>query len=111
MNFSKKELKNWFNEYNSLYFEGKLKLPVFKWLNSTSINGSYVYDDNGTDSIWISRWHQNWNDDFIKKVLIHEMAHQYVYHFLTKAKYHIFQHGLCFQYMRLKLKLLYNITI
>lgn len=55
MNFSKKELKNWFNEYNSLYFEGKLKLPVFKWLNSTSINGSYVYDDNGTDSIWISR--------------------------------------------------------
>ena len=82
MEVTKELLKEKFNEYNKLYFGGKLGNCQFYFFpkNRTAF-GKYTLwkKTSGEDvsHIYIgSRF--NWNEQLLKEVLVHEMIHMYV---------------------------------
>lgn len=61
--------------------------------------------------IGISAYRKGWSEEFLKKVLIHEMTHQYVYECMWGCRYSLIHHGLQFYYVRWRLKLRYGLHI
>ncbi len=113
MEITKVMLKDRFNQYNELYFEGKLTKPKFFFFNSKRNYGFILLGSkDGTipSKIWISK-SANVNDDILKNTLIHEMVHQYVYERLFGLKYQIITHGIKFRYVCWRLHKKYNLKL
>lgn len=68
-------LKVWFNEFNTEYFDGKLKTPNFQITNVKSFLGRYCSRGN---IIQVSVAYIRSERDY-KNTLLHEMCHQYDY--------------------------------
>lgn len=107
MKITKADLKSRFDEYNRMYFEGKLSKPTFKLLTCKKPYGTYFPGKKA--EIWVSRHIQE--EEFLKEVLIHEMIHQYCYEYLRTCKMGIVQHGFRFHYVRWQLKKKYGLHI
>ncbi len=80
---TKEILKKLYKEYNDLYFDGKLGKCDFSFFpKNISSLGWYCgkEDSKGRpkDKIWIAT-SVKWTEDVLKRVLIHEMIHKYVY--------------------------------
>lgn len=94
---SKNEIKERFDLYNKLYFEGKLGKCDFFWLISKpGFYGKYldkhakngkIYSKNG-----ITRSVQ-WTEDTLKELLVHEMIHMYITTVEGKAHDGVLGHG------------------
>lgn len=72
---TKEELKDLFNKYNKLYFNGllpKCKFHVFKG------RGTYGFYLNKTNGIWIA-YDVEWTEETLRECLVHEMIHHYLY--------------------------------
>ena len=83
MTITKELLKELYQEYNAKYFDnqlGKCEFSLFT-KNMTTL-GSYLWreDKKGRpkDKIWIGTCIY-WNEEILKRVLIHEMIHMYVH--------------------------------
>ncbi|MDN0049462.1 SprT-like domain-containing protein [Bacteroides gallinaceum] len=109
LEITKNDLKKRFAEYNDLYFQNKLKMPLFKFIMAKKPYGSCHVDKKRCE-IWISKY-VKWTDETLKNVLIHEMIHQYVYEVLHGCKYTLFPHGIRFYYVRWRLNNKYDLGI
>ena len=109
---TKQLLKQKHEEYNQLYFNGKLKKVVVHFTNSKGIFGMCVFGEERKDSttIWINK-HLCYSAKLLKDTLIHEMIHQYEYEVLYCIRRRIFTHGLRFRYMCWKLERMYGLRI
>lgn len=110
---NKMEMKRRHQEYNQLYFGGKLTMPKFKFLNSGNCYGRYhcgSRDGSDPSVIYISK-HMNDNENELRETLIHEMIHQYVYECLWGMKYKLIVHGIRFRYVCWQLRRKYGINI
>lgn len=78
---TKQDIKERFDKYNSLYFNGVLGKCDFCWysVNQTNYGGYIAYEtENGVISkIWIGR-NTYWDEEKLKEILVHEMIHMYV---------------------------------
>ena len=81
MVITKELLKEKYDEYNKLYFDGKLGKCVFSLLpENTSYLGMFTVksDRNGERFGWIRLGKCIlWNEEIFKNTLIHEMIHMY----------------------------------
>lgn len=78
MKITKEFLKYKFKEYNEKYFNGILENCRYSVIPLKSI-GTYVYDDRKKipGHIYLTS-KIDWNDDFFKETLLHEMIHHYI---------------------------------
>ena len=113
MRITVEDLQRRFSEYNSLYFNGKLKMPVFKigtW-SYGSIQGSYRHTKDGKPLISIRDTKSlGWTDEKLKNALVHEMLHYY----MDRNWFLDFDSGahlLCWQCMRIYMNLRYGLHI
>ena len=93
---SKTDLKERFDKYNTLYFEGKLSNCDFYWIpkNQTTY-GKYIAQQtkNGLkSSIGVAR-NVLWTEDTLKELLVHEMIHMYIRTVECKPHDGILGHG------------------
>ena len=94
---SKKEIKEKFDHYNKLFFEGKLGKCDFFWLISKrGFYGKYIGKQakNGQiySKIGITRSVQ-WTEDTLKELLVHEMIHMYISTVEGKSHDGVLGHG------------------
>jgi hypothetical protein len=78
---SVEELQTLFNEYNKLYFWGKLGKCEFHYIpKSQNSAGWYNHrklkSGKVRDQIWIGKC-VRWTDQVLKEILVHEMIHMY----------------------------------
>lgn len=92
MKITKEDLKVRFDEYNQLYFEGKLKRAKIGFLSTSfkTIVGIFEFeiDQNRrvkNPSIKVSK-RINWDEEKLRRVLLHEMAHLSVTQKYRKGK-------------------------
>ena len=78
---TKVDLKERFDKYNKLYFEGKLGKCDFYWMSPNQNNyGKYVNQPtkNGIISkIGVAR-NTIWTEENLRELLVHEMIHMYI---------------------------------
>ena len=78
--FTKADLKERFDEYNTLYFDGRLGKCKFYWMSPNQNNyGKYVDQPspNGIISkIGVAR-NTIWTEENLRELLVHEMIHMY----------------------------------
>lgn len=93
---TKADLKERFNKYNELYFDGKLGSCSFFWMSpNQSIYGKYIGQPtkNGLKSkIGVAR-NTMWTEENLKKLLVHEMIHMYITTIEGKSLDGIIGHG------------------
>lgn len=82
MEITKQYLEERFIEYNSLYFNGILKKPLFLFkTNKDGVVAKFRYNKEGkkkcSPKIYINKCIA-WDEDSLKNVLLHEMVHYYV---------------------------------
>ena len=94
MEITKEDLQRSFDEYNQLYFDGKLKSVNLGFLSKSfkTIVGVFEFEiDNNwhvkNPSIKVSK-RIDWDEDKLKSVLLHEMAHFSVTQKCRKNKKH-----------------------
>ena len=97
MQLTKWILHQKFDEYNKLYFEGRLGKCEFSFLNK--INSAYGrYDRQKTSDgkensrICLGRC-ITWNEERLREILVHEMIHMYIETVEKKHFDGIFGHG------------------
>lgn len=80
---TKEDLKSRFDEYNKLYFGGKLgKCEFHVYKSSISGYGKFNTKKSPKGKITYSIWITNnceWTEKTLKETIIHEMIHYYVY--------------------------------
>lgn len=106
-------LKQRFEEYNNLYFEGQLSMPRFYYLmcdQPYARCNRYKKGDKKMVDIWINK-RTKWTEEALKETLIHEMTHQYVYEVQRGWRKTFVQHGPKFIYMKWKLHRKYGVTL
>ena len=98
MTMTKEDLQRRFDEYNQLYFDGKLKRAKLGFLskNFKTLVGIFEFEiDNNRrvkdPSIKVSK-RIDWDAEKLKSVLLHEMAHLSVMQKYRKGK----KHGIAF---------------
>lgn len=104
MKITKEELAKRYNEYNDLYFGGKLekltKNNFFLIEKNDSTFGRYRYkiEKNGkiTSKIWIGTC-VDWSDEELKEILIHEMIHMYNFTVEKSKLTGLLGHGIAFR--------------
>lgn len=69
-------MKENFDKYNNLYWDGKLKTPTFQIVSTRCTNGAYRYSKEG-GFLKLSNYHKNTEKEFAN-TLIHEMIHAYI---------------------------------
>ena len=95
--YTKEDIKELYEQYNILYFDGKLgKCEVSFFTKNTSYLGWYSAKNDkqgrAKDSIWIGTC-VYWNKDALRRIMVHEMVHMYIYR-LEKCKHDgILGHG------------------
>lgn len=74
-------LRDWFNEYNALYFNNELPMPKFQFSNARSFYGQF-YSNYGKPWIKMSL-HFDRSEHDERQTFIHEMIHewQWVHHY------------------------------
>ena len=115
---TKEELAKKYNEYNVLYFNGKLQQLTknnFFYINKNSTQcGRYSYkkDKNGKiiNQIWIGTCIE-WNEERLMNVLVHEMIHMYNVTVEHSRFNGIFGHGRSFRKQCRRIKKEFGITI
>ena len=106
-----KDFKPIFDEYNKKYFYGKLGDCKFMWLLSKGPLGTYIYD-NGVSTIGINRKPNLLvTDEYLEKVIVHEMIHMYVRTVENVKIDGVWGHGFYFKKHCLRLYKNYGIKI
>ncbi len=81
LKITRKELEKRFLEYNAMYFENKLPMCKFGLMRKCDGEGvGYFYMYDGKYPIIRIRSEKElvWNDDRLKRVMLHEMLHYYI---------------------------------
>lgn len=98
MKITQEDLKVRFDEYNRMYFDGKLRSAKMGFLSKSfkTIVGVFEFEIDKNQrvkntSIKISK-RINWDEEKLKSVLLHEMAHLSVTQKYRKSK----KHGLAY---------------
>ena len=109
----KEDLKVRFDEYNQLYFDGKLKRAKMGFLSKSykTIVGIFEFeiDQNRrvkNPSIKVSK-RINWDEEKLRRVLLHEMAHLSVTQKYRKGK----KHGIAFIKECKRIESQYNVKV
>ena len=112
---SVEELQTLFNEYNKLYFWGKLGKCEFHYIpKSQNSAGWYNHrklkSGKVRDQIWIGKC-VRWTDQVLKEILVHEMIHMYVRTVEGKRMDGLLGHGRRFRRHCRRLKRDYGLLI
>ena len=111
---TKADIKKRFNEYNIMYFDGKLGDCKFYWLSPNQNNyGKYVAQPSPKgiiSKIGIAR-NTVWNEDGLRELMVHEMIHMYIRTIEGKKLDGIFGHGCRFRAHCKRLKNEYGLII
>lgn len=109
-------LNKLYKEYNTKYFKGKLGDVVFDvYIQEKNEILSYAYENahkkrNGGYSANIKfNTLCEWNNENIKKVLLHEMIHYYLYTKFGNSL--IIEHGIPYIIVQLKILIRYGIYV
>ena len=116
---SKEFVKEKFKEYNDLYFNGQLKMPIITLIQSDVLAGQFCAKwgkRNGVLQLIRKEIQivENivWTEDSLRNVLVHEMIHYYVETKKVKPKREgDFQHWGLFWKMKIKLNWKYGLHI
>lgn len=113
MEITKEDLQRRFDEYNQLYFDGKLKRAKMGFLGKSfkTLVGIIEFEiDNNRrvkdPSIKVSK-RIDWDEDKLKSVLLHEMAHFSVTQKYKKGK----KHGIAFIKECKRIESQYNVKV
>lgn len=113
MKITKEDLKVRFDEYNRLYFDGKLKRAKMGFLNTSfkTIVGIFEFEiDNNrrikNPSIKISK-RIDWDEEKLRRTLLHEMAHFSVTQKYRKNK----KHGMAYIKECKRIESQYNVKV
>ena len=113
MEIAKEDLRLRFDEYNQLYFEGKLKRAKMGFLSKSfkTIVGIFEFEivQNRrvkNPSIKVSK-RINWDEEKLRRVLLHEMAHLSVTQKYRKGK----KHGIAFIKECKRIESQYNVKV
>lgn len=113
MKITKEDLKLRFDEYNQLYFDGKLKSAKMGFLSKSfkTLVGTFEYEiDNNrcvkNRSIKISK-RIDWDEEKLRRVLLHEMAHVSVTQKYKKDK----KHGIAYIKECKRIESQYNVKV
>ena len=113
MTMTKEDLQLRFDEYNQLYFDGKLKSVNLGFLSKSfkTIVGIFEFEIDKNrrvknPSIKVSK-RIDWDEEKLKSVLLHEMAHLSVTQKYKKGK----KHGIAFIKECKRIESQYNVTI
>ena len=113
MEIAKEDLRLRFDEYNQLYFEGKLKRAKMGFLSKSfkTIVGVFEFEiDNNrrvkNPSIKISK-RIDWDEEKLRRVLLHEMAHLSVTQKYKKGK----KHGIAYIKECKRIESKYNVKV
>lgn len=117
MELTKQFIKEKYNEYNKLYFNGYLPAVTLAIMHNNSYAGlfSYKTDMSGlprpnTYKIQITNM-IDWDEDSFTSVLLHEMIHVHCLMTGTTINFWLFEHCGEFKRMKNKFKKDYNIII
>lgn len=105
-------LSDKFDEYNKLYFSGKLGKCRFYFLSKKcGMLGKYLfYEKNGESRIGIKKDIENF-EFRLKEILIHEMVHMYVTTVEGIKRDGLFGHGRRFRKQKRRLKMEFGLFI
>ena len=113
MEIAKEDLRLRFDEYNQLYFEGKLKRAKMGFLSKSfkTIVGIFEFEIDKNrrvknPSIKISK-RIDWDEEKLRRVLLHEMAHFSVTQKYKKDK----KHGIAFIKECKRIESQYNVKV
>lgn len=113
MEITKEDLQRRFDEYNQLYFDGKLKRAKLGFLskNFKTLVGIFEFEIDKNrrvknPSIKVSK-RIDWDEDKLKSVLLHEMAHFSVTQKYRKNK----KHGLAYIKECKRIESQHNVTV
>lgn len=113
MEITKEDLQRRFDEYNELYFDGKLKSAKMGFLSKSykTIVGIFEFEiDNNRrvkdPSIKISK-RIDWDEEKLRRTLLHEMAHFSVTQKYKKNK----KHGIAYIKECKRLESQYNVRV
>ena len=113
MKITKEDLKVRFDEYNRLYFDGKLKNAKMGFLskNYKTFVGTFEFEiDNNrrvkNPSIKVSQ-RIDWDEEKLRRVLLHEMGHLSVIQKYRKGK----KHGLAYIKECKRIESQYNVKV
>lgn len=113
MKITKEDLKVRFDEYNQLYFDGKLKRAKLGFLSKSfkTIVGIFEFEiDNNRrvkkPSIKVSK-RIDWDEEKLRRTLLHEMAHLSVTQKYKKGK----KHGIAFIKECKRIESQYNVKV
>ncbi len=113
MEIAKEDLRLRFDEYNQLYFEGKLKRAKMGFLSKSfkTIVGIFEFEIDKNrrvknPSIKVSK-RIDWDAEKLKSVLLHEMAHLSVTQKYRKSK----KHGLAYIKECKRIESQYNVKV
>ena len=113
MKITKEDLKVRFDEYNRMYFDGKLRSAKMGFLSKSfkTIVGVFEFEIDKNQrvkntSIKISK-RINWDEEKLKSVLLHEMAHLSVTQKYRKSK----KHGLAYIKECKRIESQYNVKV
>ena len=113
MKITKEDLKVRFDEYNRLYFDGKLKNAKMGFLSKSykTFVGTFEFEiDNNrhvkNPSIKVSQ-RIDWDEEKLRRVLLHEMGHLSVTQKYRKGK----KHGIAFIKECKRIESRYNVKV
>lgn len=115
MQLTKWILHEKYDEYNKLYFDGKLGSCQFSFLNkSNSAYGRYdrrkTPDGKEISRIWMGRC-ITWTEERMREILLHEMIHMYIETVEKKHYDGLFGHGWRFRRQCRRLKRDYGLRV
>lgn len=107
------KLTKLYRELNEIYFSNRLGDCIFEVVptpgNLKSAAAAIIYHKKwtggNTATVYINS-RIDWNGTTIRRVLIHEMIHYYI--FVVTGRRPFFSHGLSFVWVMLKINLLYH---
>lgn len=80
-----------FNKYNKKHFDSVLVIPQFREINDPDLRGYFMgvaWEDKPDNTIAINYKHRDHkNKKRLKETLLHEMVHQYQFHFGMKINH------------------------
>ena len=105
---NKQELKRRYNEYNTMYFGGRLGKCTLSY-NYITPFGRYIFDQKARSTIIISK-NVLWTEEALSDVLAHEMVHMYLRTVLHIRIDGLFGHGPVFRLVCLRLRLKHGLN-
>lgn len=111
---TKADLKERFDKYNVMYFDGKLGKCKFYWMSPNQNNyGKYIGQPSPKgiiSSIGVAR-NTIWTEDNLRELLVHEMIHMYITTIEGKMFDGVLGHGRRFRAHRKRLRKEHGLNI